>query len=363
MLVDEFVDIKIGSKSIGYYRSLGYSDILLGSTITIPIAEIQAGSKFKVTIRCSQCGATKLTPYASYVLIMMRGGQGKLYKCKECYKKHPIDFINEEFLKFGYVPMFSVYKDNTEKLEYLCPLHPSISQFISYHDLSGGHGCRFCGQDAGKKLTRHNIEYVRKAFTNRGYIPTFTTYTDNKQLLTFICERHLDKGEQDIKYNSLQQGSGCYYCGNDKSIGTLRNKNRKMNYTIGNMLRKAATRWATRSLNFYGKECVLTRKTEGLEIHHLISFNSLVEWAHKATGILLRVESSDYSEKELRILREMVFYFHEKYTPLGVPIAHTVHHQFHEIYGYSNNTVAQWNEFEIKYTKFLEFKYNANTDC
>ena len=64
--------------------------------------------------------------------------------------------------------------------------------------------------------------------------------------------------------------------------------------------------------------------------------------------IEIKEKFEDYSEEELD---DIVKTFLEKQNnyPLGVCLKKDIHKQFHDKYGYGNNTIEQWNEFVDSY--------------
>jgi hypothetical protein len=59
------------------------------------------------------------------------------------------------------------------------------------------------------------IEFVKAEFEKRGYTLLTNHYVNAHKPLEYICNKHPDT-IQNIVYNSLQQGCGCYYCGLEK---------------------------------------------------------------------------------------------------------------------------------------------------
>jgi len=85
-----------------------------------------------------------------------------------------------------------------------------------------------------------NVENLKIRFKNRGYIPLFEKYINNREYLEYICEKHRDKGILKISYSNFDKGRGCKYCGaeNRKSsrriynIYTIRKEFKERGYTL-----------------------------------------------------------------------------------------------------------------------------------
>jgi hypothetical protein len=60
--------------------------------------------------------------------------------------------------------------------------------------------------------TRHSVEYILSKFAERGYTTDLLEYQNSFQKIEYTCDKHPDY-KQSIRYNDLQQGKGCKYCG------------------------------------------------------------------------------------------------------------------------------------------------------
>ena len=93
--------------------------------------------------------------------------------------------------------------------------------------------------------------------------------------------------------------------------------------------------------------CQLTGKivnTTNSDVHHLKSFNIIVKEAHENNNIRIRENINEYTNNEIKLLEEYIIEWH-KDTTNGILLSEEVHKQFHEIYGYGNNTLEQFEEF------------------
>ncbi len=75
------------------------------------------------------------------------------FGCPDCHvnpirKKYQT--IYKAFEDRGYLLLQDEYKDNKQKLKYICKKHPEIEQYISYNSLANGSGCRFCKSSKGE---------------------------------------------------------------------------------------------------------------------------------------------------------------------------------------------------------------------
>ena len=105
--------------------------------------------------------------------------------------------------------------------------------------------------------------------------------------------------------------------------------------------------------------CQLTdKKVHGgnSDVHHLYGFNMIVLEAHTINAIEIKQQVKDYTEDELKLLKEYVASWH-KDTSNAVLLCDEVHDLFHNckdkdgnvLYGYGNNTPEQFEEFKQRY--------------
>jgi hypothetical protein len=118
-------------------------------------------------------------------------------------------------------------------------------------------------------------------------------------------------------------------------------------HTLINYIRMNIVDWKKRSMQECGYKCVLTGGQFD-DIHHKYGFNLILKEALEITGIDDRESIDDYSELELEYILNTFRTIQDKY-PLGVCLSRNVHVLFHQIYGYGNNTIEQWDGFEEKY--------------
>jgi uncharacterized protein YkuJ len=94
-------------------------------------------------------------------------------------RRHTIEEVRESFEKEGYKLLSTEYKNNKEKLEYICPKG-------HHHEIKGcswfsGQRCGFCAKN--KKMT---YEEVKNSFEKEGYGLLSTIYTNNSEYLNYI---------------------------------------------------------------------------------------------------------------------------------------------------------------------------------
>ena len=124
-------------------------------------------------------------------------------RCYTCFKeKLSIDIIKDNFEKHSFELLTKIYKNNKQKLDYICPNGHRHS--ITWSDWQHGIRCPYCSRKA--KLT---IEFIRESFKKEGYVLLTKKYINGKQKLEFICP---NGHKHHITWNNWNQGQRCFYC-------------------------------------------------------------------------------------------------------------------------------------------------------
>ncbi len=118
-------------------------------------------------------------------------------------------------------------------------------------------------------------------------------------------------------------------------------------------LRSEIKAWKIQSMENCHYKCVLTNGKFD-NIHHLYPFKNIVNEVFESLGLDQRRSVSDYTETEFNNIKIMLYELHNKYG-LGVCLRKDVHKLFHDLYGYTNNTLGQFREFTLRF-KVGEFK-------
>jgi len=125
-------------------------------------------------------------------------------RCYYCHGriKLTIPFIRSEFKKEKYTLLTRVYRNNRQKLDYICPNGHKHS--ISWIAWKNNNRCPYCAGNA--KLT---IEFIKSKFEKDGYILLSKKYVNANQKLDYICP----EGHQcSVSWGNWQSGQKCSYC-------------------------------------------------------------------------------------------------------------------------------------------------------
>ena len=110
----------------------------------------------------------------------------KKARCPYCAgnAKLTIEFIREEFAKEGYELLTKTYDNNKQKLEYICKR--GHKHRVNWADWGSSKKVR-CPYCNGRPII--TLEIVRQAMAKEDYILLTTVYKNNKQRLDYICPR------------------------------------------------------------------------------------------------------------------------------------------------------------------------------
>lgn len=141
-------------------------------------------------------------------------------------------------------------------------------------------------------------------------------------------------------------------------MGVYRTQRGNINYeNVTIYVRRHNKKWKQDSMLNCLFRCVVTGKRFD-EIHHLVSLNTILNSVYSKLGI--DKETFDINvldEQERSDFMQVVYEEQSKY-PLGVCLCKDIHYQFHNQYGYGDNTILQFEEFvQINYPNI---KLNIN---
>jgi len=144
-------------------------------------------------------------------------------------KKLTLDYIKSQFEKEGYTLLAKEYKNNKQKLKYLCPNEHKHS--ITWANWQQGQRCKSCAIESRRNKLKLDFNIIKESFEKEGYTLLTKKYKNQYQKLKFICpngHRH------SIIWNNWQQGSRCLYCSGKakKTIEEIREAFEFEGYTL-----------------------------------------------------------------------------------------------------------------------------------
>lgn len=294
----------------------GYAYTKSGDTFLVNVLELPKGSNKKVKVICDYCEKVYEKIYNSYNT-WKKKSIVKKDACQKCLGLKNKDVLLE---KYGV--------SHSTKL-------PNVVEKI-------------------KNSQKFSQEFVSKKFEERGYI-LIGEYINNKTKLEYICPKH---GLKTISYASFSKGSGCKECGYESFSGENHYAWNGGTKPLRDHLRiNVISQWKKDSMKNCNYRCVITGDRFD-DIHHLYNFQNIIFETLEILGLEVKHNLGDYSEEELSNINNLFLESHYKYG-LGVCLRKDIHKLFHQLYGKSNNTPEQFEEFKTRYFN-KEFNHLLN---
>lgn len=124
-------------------------------------------------------------------------------------KKLTINIIKDEFKKENYELLSTIYINNTQKLEFICP--QNHQETISWGSWKNGRRCKKCGIDKAAKKNRTNLNDIKLLLNNEKYILLSKTYTNCFDKFKYQCPKgHINS----INLHNWKKGHRCPECNN-----------------------------------------------------------------------------------------------------------------------------------------------------
>jgi len=119
--------------------------------------------------------------------------------------------VVNSFIKEGYTLLTKKYKNNKQKLEYVCS--KGHKHTIAFSDWLRGRRCPYCTE--GSKVYGRTIESIRNSFNKEDYILLSKTYVGCNYKLKYICPNN---NTHSITWHNWETGyrCPCYKCQENK---------------------------------------------------------------------------------------------------------------------------------------------------
>lgn len=177
-----------------------------------------------------------------------------------------------------------------------------------------------------------------------------------------------DKEEEFIlsNYQTMSDDEMALVLGRSKSsiknhralMGIYRAQRGNINYENTSIyVRRHNVQWKKDSMIECGFKCIVTGERFD-EIHHLVSLNTILKSVYASLSIDRETfDINQMSEQDRERFMQCVYEEQSKY-PLGVCLCKDIHCQFHNQYGYGDNTIEQFAEFLHKNYSSIQFNIN-----
>ena len=116
-----------------------------------------------------------------------------------------------------------------------------------------------------------------------------------------------------------------------------------------NYVRCRLATWKKHVREASGYTCAITGVHSNIIVHHIRSFNLLLDECIEIMNFPVYDDFSLYTQNQLDEFMNS-FMDLQEYYGLYICISEKVHNDFHRTYGFGDNTLEQWNEFVSNYT-------------
>ena len=310
------------------------------------------GSRKKSEFKCLDCGHLWWADTYSVTV----GGHG----CDKCFKKSLsekfkidritpeediINFINNSSCRF--LEFIGNYVGLPTKMKVILTCgHEDIISVQVFKRPTYSRICKKCSRLEANKKKRIPEEKIIEEIESHGF--SFIQFPEGYENTFSICEYSCDcnhVSRRTISY--FKTHPTCEECVKQEMSDKFSGENSfrwKGGVTaIRKHLRHKTKMWINSSIKENGSSCLIT-DDKNVEIHHLQSFDLLIEETFQRIDLPILRKVEEYDEKELIIIEETFNEIQFSY-PLGVPLRKDIHSLFHSLYGLGNNTPEQFYEF------------------
>lgn len=286
------------------------------------------------------------------------------------YTEDDIEFLREYYPKGDWESILNRFPGSTkEKIYNVCHKRGISANYYDrdkeykkeYYEASIANRKKWTNSEIDileKKYSLIPVEDVMKLLPGRSYNSIIlkanklflNSYVRGKQLyskddIDFIKNNWKLMSDQEIaqKLNRTSRAIKAMRC----ELFLFRQDKEKTNYqNLSKFLRGQLHQWKKESMEACNYACILTGSKE-FEIHHIISFNTIVRNFIDMSSIVVKENFDDYTQDELSEISELFIEEHKKYS-LGVCVEKKLHMLFHQIYGDINDQ-SQWNDFILRF--------------
>lgn len=268
--------------------------------------------------------------------------------CRECNPKYK-RFLevghrtNEEWSDEDLELLESIYKDYTNN-EIIEKFFPNRT-IRSLETISSKYGFNHKSEetlDRGRKFGAMNNPMCQKGLI-------FSE--EHKQNISIGARKRYENPEQRelARQNAIKRGLGV---GDSNPIhinplyGEKNGRWKGGASALIEQLRRDIIDWKKDSSEFCNYKCIFTGG-RFQNIHHIISFNSLIDKALDITRLERRSKISDYSNEEYENLKTCLIELHNQ-TLFGACLCEELHELFHKEYTYYDSTIDDFVDFTRK---------------
>lgn len=264
----------------------------------------------------------------------MLKGQG----CQSCAlenraakRRLSYDYVKQMVELAGYKLLDDNYKNDVTPMKMICPKHGII--FLNFDRIRDGHGCQQCANESRSKSNRNSMVYVRDKVKDLGYELVSKDYNGCDSNIVVKCQKH---GEFTSTLHLLESGALCPECSYENEVFShsgCRNYSWKGGVSkLAHYARKFLDSWRDEEFKKANYRCQITGLTGTLNVHHMVSFSSILSKSIDDVGLEVGSYIGDYDEKDLeKIVNRVVKNNEEMAHP--IVMLEEVHKKFHQFCG------------------------------
>lgn len=358
MLVEQFIEIGISGSNVNHYRNLGYNiptykdneyrvKIKKGTKIFVNVFDLPKYSEVNVIVKCDNCNKEYPKIYSNYIRDLNTNANREFIDlCFECSHKLRgknkllnFEYVYNYYQSKGCILLSKEYLGTKDNYDYVCKCGKIYSK--TFNSFRSSYMCDECSNKSRiYSLTKYTEEFVKDYLNNNNCV-LLSPWINISIPIEFICScGNIGK----TSFSHFLNGDRCHECAVLKRCGENNcNWNGGISKLIVYLKNKSIKEWKEKSMQGCNYKCVVTGKRFD-DIHHLHSFDMILKETIDELDFKIKQNIGEYNFEELQLLEKTLLQNHYKY-PLGVCLTREIHKEFHNKYGYGNNTPEQFQEF------------------
>lgn len=291
-----------------------------------------------LTLRC-KCGNIFYSTFAKLKNSEMQCKTCRDKKASERYRLN-INYVKDYIKSKGCEYISGEYINNFSLLTIKCKCGNIFLKNFT-HFKRGQSRCPDCGKENSRQSKfKYRKEDAEKILAEKN-LKLIGDYIDSYHNIDCVCNKghKFSTKLQFVLYKSF----GCAECSKQYRVGENANHYLGGESEVLDRFRKILKQWKMNVAKKYNYVCALTGAKYDCVVHHLVPFVEIVKNSCKELNIPLYRKLKDYDIEKFKELETLVL---KKHTlDVGILLQRKVHSKFHSIYGKTNNTVEQFNEF------------------
>lgn len=280
------------------------------------------------------------------------------FSCARCSRGRNLkiqdikDFLAKNDINHDCELLSTTYKNTKEYLLFRCNHCGKEFKRNTVQLKEGNFKCYDCLKKEQGGKNKKSIQDVKNFILendiNHDCTLLSTEYVNNSSRLLFRCNCCNREFERTFQTLQAKKTFKCFRCSHNLPEETETD----IYSALKSFFRGKIYSWKQKMLKEKEQVCDITNKKDvELHLHHLTSFQSILNQASENTNIPLIYYPADYENNgyDLDILVEEFLKLHDQCE--AVLLSKEVHILFHRLYGYKDNTPEQYYEFKERYKK------------